>query len=296
MKTPLFEAASDALGCRVTGAESCIGGDINEAWKLRLEDGTTAFLKSRPGAPPEEFEAEAAGLDWLAEAGSLPVPKVLAVVGGDQPALVLDWIELGGRLDGEGEAVLGAGLARIHLMEAGAFGCLPDGSPGPDLMVGPVNLGGVVEADEGQGFGPTYARRLESLLSQALEKGTVETGQAATISALGARIEELAGPPEPPARTHGDLWSGNVLVASDGKPWLIDPAAHGAHRELDLAMLSLFGTPSDRFFSAYDEHFPLAPGHEERVPLWQIQPLLIHAILFGGRYGAAAARAAGHYL
>jgi len=292
----LFEAAARVVGSRLEGVVNCAGGDINQGWKLRLGDGTDAFLKSRPGAPAREFEVEAAGLDWLAAVGELPVPKVLGVVPGEQTGLLLEWIEPGGRLDSNGEVALGRGLARIHRREAAAYGQLPDGAPEGDLMVGPVSLGNFVDPDTRSGFGSCYARRLEGLARQAVDRGAIESGQAARVEKLCGRIDEFTGPPEPPARTHGDLWSGNVLVGADGRPWLIDPAAHGAHRELDLAMLALFGAPSDRFLGAYREEFPLAPDHHERVGLWQIQPLLIHAILFGGSYGAEAARAAGRYL
>ena len=79
------------------------------------------------------------------------------------------------------------------------------------------------------------------------------------------RIADLAGPAEPPARLHGDLWGGNVLAGADGRARLIDPAAYGGHREVDLAMLRLFGAPSQRVFAAYDEAAPLAEGHRERV-------------------------------
>jgi len=294
--TGLFEAAARAVGSQLEGVVNCAGGDINQAWKLRLGEGKEAFLKSRPGATVREFEVEAAGLQWLAAVGELPVPEVLGVVPGEQPGLLLEWIEPGGRLDSKGEVALGRGLARIHRQEAAAYGLLPDGAPEGDLMVGPVNLGNFVEHDTRQGFGPCFARRLEGLARQAVDRGALESDQAARIEKLCGRINEFTGPPEPPARTHGDLWSGNVLVGTDGRPWLIDPAAHGAHRELDLAMLALFGAPSDRFMGAYREEFPLAPDHHERVELWQIQPLLIHAILFGGSYGAEAARAAGRYV
>jgi fructosamine-3-kinase len=102
-------------------------------------------------------------------------------------------------------------------------------------------------------------------------------------------MDELAGPPEPPARLHGDLWSGNVIAGADGRARLVDPAAHGGHREVDLAMLRLFGGPSERCFAAYDEAAPLAPGHADRVALFQLLPLLVHAVLFGGSYGARVA-------
>ena len=102
------------------------------------------------------------------------------------------------------------------------------------------------------------------------------------------RIAELCGPAEPPARLHGDLWSGNVLADARGRPWLIDPTAYGGHREVDLAMLRLFGAPSPRIFDAYEEVSPLADGWRARVPLYQLLPLLVHAALFGGSYGAAA--------
>ncbi|HSD78362.1 MAG TPA: fructosamine kinase family protein, partial [Solirubrobacteraceae bacterium] len=113
--------------------------------------------------------------------------------------------------------------------------------------------------------------------------------------AARAGIVEFAGPPEPPARLHGDLWSGNVLHDGRGRPVLIDPAAYGGHREVDLAMLALFGSPAPALLRAYDEVHPRAPGHEERVALWQLFPLLVHTVLFGGSYGAAVDRAARRY-
>jgi fructosamine-3-kinase len=87
-----------------------------------------------------------------------------------------------------------------------------------------------------------------------------------------------------------------VLGDSTGRPWLIDPSAYGGHREIDLAMLRLFGGPRERVFDAYAEAYPLADGYEDRVELWQLLPLLVHAVLFGGPYGAAAERGARHYV
>ncbi len=110
------------------------------------------------------------------------------------------------------------------------------------------------------------------------------------------RLDELCGPAEPPARLHGDLWSGNVMAGPDGSPWLVDPAPYGGHREVDLAMLRLFGPPGRDFLAAYEEVAPLAAGHEERVALYQLLPLLVHSILFGGHYRAATVRAAEQYV
>ncbi len=107
-------------------------------------------------------------------------------------------------------------------------------------------------------------------------------------------MADLAGPSEPPARLHGDLWAGNVLWSGRG-PYLIDPIAYGGHREVDLAMLRLFGAPGPRFLEAYESITPLAPGHEDRVQLYQLFPLLVHAVLFGGSYGTSAERAARRY-
>src|SRR5690606_21722239 len=102
---------------------------------------------------------------------------------------------------------------------------------------------------------------------------------------------EHLGPVEPPTLVHGDLWSGNRLVDRHADSWLIDPCAHYGHREVDLAMMRLFGGFGDRAFAAYAQTFPPAEGWLERVALYQSVPLLVHAILFGGSYAGQAAAA-----
>ena len=132
-------------------------------------------------------------------------------------------------------------------------------------------------------------------LRRAAGTGALTGSDTRLVEEVISRIDDLAGPPEPPSRIHGDCWSGNVLW-SGGRGWLVDPAAQGGHRETDLAMLALFGAPHlDRILAAYQEVAPLAEGWRSRVPLHQLHPLLVHACLYGRSYREsvlAAARAA----
>jgi fructosamine-3-kinase len=272
----LAAAVGAATGREVLALEPVGGGDVNDAFRAQFADESFAFVKTRANVAPGEYAAEAAGLRWLAEPGALRVPDVLGVA---DDVLVLDWVDEGGRGD---TAAFGDGLAEVHAAGADAFG----GSA-------PLRLGSLVLPNDPTPDWPTFyaERRLLPLLEHA---GLSRFGNRA-VENVCARMEELAGPPEPPARLHGDLWSGNVLWGRDGKAWLIDPAAYGGHREVDLAMLRLFGSPGRQFLSAYEVRFPLTPGHEERVELYQLFPLLVHAALFGGGYPASAERVARAY-
>ena len=299
---PLAEAIREATGASVTEATRTSGGDINDAWRVRLDDGRDAFVKTRAGAPVGEYAAEAAGLRWLAEPDSLAVPEVLGVHDppGDEDAarlLALGWIDAG-RLDRAGEEELGRGLALVHCAGASRFGEPAPGAPAGNERVSPLRLGAVHLPNDATADWPSFyaERRLLPLAEMARERGALSAAGAGAIEGVCERMGALAGPPEAPARLHGDLWSGNVLAGSDGRPRLIDPAAYGGHREVDLAMLHLFGSPGARFLAAYEEVSPLADGFAERVQLWQLFPLLVHAVLFGGGYGASAERAARHYL
>ncbi|HXN38253.1 MAG TPA: fructosamine kinase family protein [Solirubrobacteraceae bacterium] len=292
-------------GARVLGLVG--GGDINEAFRVELADGRQAFVKTRPDAGADEYAAEAAGLRWLAEPGGVRTPEVLDV-GADYLALV--WIERGS-LDAAGTDELGHGLARTHLAGAPCFG-LPPNAGGDTTGTGsPDGESANARSVGGRTFGfgslrlsnepavdwPTFyaERRLRPLAAIARERGALSRTGVEAVERVCDRLPDLCGPAEPPARLHGDLWSGNVMADADGHPWLIDPSAYGGHREVDLAMLRLFGAPSERVFAAYEESAPLADGWRERVELYQLLPLLVHAVLFGGSYGPAAERAALRY-
>lgn len=275
------ERVGAALGGRVEDLRPVAGGDLNDAYRV-VVDGVPAFVKTADGVDPAVYPTEAAGLLWLAEPGALRVPAVLAV---DETFLALEWVEPG-HLDVPGEEELGRGLAAVHAAGAPAHG------GAHVLRIGPIALRDGPAAT----WADCYAwQRLEPLARTAADGGALDAEGAALVTRVCARMDALVGPPEPPARLHGDLWSGNVLADVDGRPWLVDPAAYGGHREVDLAMLRLFGGPSERCFAAYAEVAPLADGHEERVGLWQLFPLLAHAVLFGGGYGARASQVARRY-
>jgi fructosamine-3-kinase len=275
------------------------GGDINEAWRVLLADGTEAFVKTRPDAASGEYRREADGLRWLGEPGGLRVPRVLQVAADH---LVLEWVEPG-RLSPVGAEELGRGLAQVHAAGAAHFGdfrrSLGEDSKGRVEGESPdsAGFGSLRLPDTPSSDWPSFyaQRRLLPLAVQARDCGALTAAGARTVERVCERLDDLAGPKEAPARIHGDLWSGNVLADAEGRPWLIDPSAYGAHREVDLAMLRLFGLPSERIFAAYEELTPLAEGWRERVELWQLLPLLVHAVLFGGSYGPAAAAIAARY-
>ena len=235
-----------------------------------MSGSSTTFVKSDP-AP-----LEAAGLRWLADAGA----RVPAILSESPERLVLQRIEPG-HLSTDGEEELGRMLARMHAAGAPAFGSLPARGP---FLVGRCE----VPSPEGDEWNAYYLEH--RLLPLARRVGLEREVEQVRVDA----------PVEPPARLHGDLWSGNVLADRHGRPWLIDPAAYGGHREMDLAMLSLFGQVPPRTLSSYDEVHPLADGWRDRIGLWQLFPLLVHAVLFGGGYlarsrdlGAAAVLTAG---
>ncbi|HVQ90986.1 MAG TPA: fructosamine kinase family protein [Mycobacteriales bacterium] len=269
----VIERASVLLSCRVHKAEPHGAAITGRTWRITLADGRAVFMKSQPGAPAGFFAAEVAGLRWLAAAPA--GPPVPAVLGSDQETLILPWINAGTPSPG-GVERLGRELAALHAAGAPGFGA---DWPG---WIGAAEL----DNRPWPGWPDFYAAgRLQPYLRLLRDAGDLDVAGAAVFDRLADRLPYLAGPAEPPARIHGDLWSGNVLWDRDGRAWVIDPAAHGGHRETDLAMLALFGAAGlDRLLAAYHETAPLADGWPDRVGLHQLHPLLVHAVLFGGGY------------
>ncbi|EPJ34824.1 hypothetical protein STAFG_8107 [Streptomyces afghaniensis 772] len=273
--TTRTDAVARLTGRAVTG-ERPLSGALAE---VTLDDGRVVIVKrvDDPGAT----RAEAAGLRWLAGAGTVRVP---AVHGHDAHWLVVDRVEQG-RPSREAAVRFGRDLAALHAAGAPAFGAPPPGGPA-DAYIGLAPMRNEPRTD----WPGWYAEhRVLPYLRRAVDQGTVQPGEATDVERLCERLPELAGSAERPARLHGDLWNGNVLWAADGDVRLIDPAAHGGHRETDLAMLRLFGCPHlDEVLDGYQEKAPLADGWTDRVGVHQLFPLLVHAVLFGRSYAEQA--------
>jgi fructosamine-3-kinase len=287
MRDGVKRALEAALGAKIAGATPLAGGDINDAYSVALATGAKVFVKVNDRADRAMFPAEARGLAWLAEARALRIPEVRAVSRPDagEAFLALELLEPGPRVR-DFDDRLGRGLAALHRSGAAGYGL------GFDNFIGRL--------PQSNRARPTWAEfyrdeRLTPQIELARKAGRLTSRMARGFEALFARLPELVGAEEGPARIHGDLWGGNLHVDDRGEPCLIDPAPYGGHREMDLAMMRLFGGFSSRTFDAYEEAYPLAPGHHERVSLYQLYPLMVHVNLFGGSYAGSVESALREY-
>jgi len=283
----LRHALERTLGSPPRAARRLSGGDINDAFEVTLEDTRSVFVKTNARAAPEMFPAEARGLALLAEARALRVPEVLAVSAAhdDVRFLALELVPSGSPGRGHDET-LGRGLAALHRFGTPGFGLDHDNF-----------IGSLPQSNRAR---PSWAEfyekeRLAPQLARAVAQGRASAAMRRGFDRVVTRLSELVGPEEAPSRLHGDLWGGNLHTDDSGAPCLIDPAVYGGHREVDLAMMRLFGGFGERVFAAYSEAFPLAPGSRERIELYQLYPLMVHVNLFGGGYGASVERILARY-
>jgi len=275
-------------GLQVRSVSRVHGGDIAAAYRLETPQGPL-FVKTHPRPKPDMFAREAAGLRALRTHApdTLGVPEVLRE---SAQGLLLAWIDVApGRPGTATEEAFGTGLAELHRATNPTYGAIDHALAG---YLGSAEIDLTPTADWPEFF---VERRVRPLVERAIEAGRLDPAARAAVAACAPRAAALCGPPEPPALVHGDLWAGNRLVDRAGRNWLIDPACHWAHREIDLAMMSLFGGFGEACFAAYDEAYPLADGWRSRISWYQLPPLLVHAILFGGGYGASALAALRRY-
>ncbi len=261
------------------------GGDFAQAYQAKLSDDEQIFVKTHLNPPAFFFTTEATGLEWLRATGHVNVPKVLAV-SDDPPFLAMEWVDIG-REAPDTERLFGQELAKLHKSEFTCFG-RPDGRTTGSQAV--PNMA----CDSWKEFYAT--RRLLPLAKLAYDKNALSISCIAKIEKLTGKLAEFGAADEAACLLHGDLWAGNRVVDLQGKSWLIDPAAHGGHREFDLAMMRLFGGYGKECFNTYQEIYPLQNDWESRVALHQLAPLIVHAIKFGGSYAAATESAISNYV
>jgi len=254
----------------VISVTSVLGGDINETYKLETSKGVY-FVKINDGTKyPEMFAKEANGLNALAQTKMIKIPSVIHF---ENSFLLLEWIEHGDKKQGFWN-VFGSNLAKLHQVTNDRFGFEEDNY-----------IGSLIQSNSWQNTWTDFfvLQRLEPQLKLARENNLLDASIAKSFDRLFHKLEILF-PKEAPALIHGDLWSGNFMVSTDGSPVIMDPAVYYGHREMDLAMTQLFGGFDSKMYFSYNEQFPLEQGWEERVPLCNIYPLLVHVNLFGGSY------------
>jgi fructosamine-3-kinase len=265
------------------------GGDINQAGVLTTGAGRY-FVKWHNNPPPRFFECEAAGLSLLGAVGEVRVPGVVGhgVVPGSRAAyLILEWIERDGGGRQRAAERLGRELARQHAAPQAQYGLDHDNY-----------IGRLPQPNRQTGSWVDFYRteRLGAQRDQARANGLLPARRAGRLDRLMARLDEWIDEEYcQPSLLHGDLWGGNWMIDAAGGPVLIDPAVYVGDREADLAMTALFGGFPSAFYDAYDEEFPLAPGYEDRQPLYQLYYLLCHLNLFGESYGGSVDRILSRY-
>lgn len=258
------------------------GGDISAAWRYETGDGAL-FLKTGPASAQTMFEAEAEGLDELASANAVRVPKAIAAGAAGRDAFIaLEWLDFE-RTTRSAERELGEKLAALHQHTAERYGWHRDNTIGRT----PQNN---TWHDDWVSF--FRAERLGFQLELA-----AGNGYGGELQTLGRRLsdglEALFDGYDPEASLlHGDLWGGNWAVA-DGEPVIFDPAVYYGDRESDLAMTRLFGGFGPEFYAGYEGAWPLADGAGARVDLYQLYHLLNHLNLFGSAYASSAVAALG---
>lgn len=267
------------------------------------------YRKSRVGAPQGFFECEGRGLQWLAQAQQAGGPRVVQVVDWTDNYLNIERVQ-------ERQATVdaaynfGTALARMHDFGAQYFGQAPDHYSGT-CWFGPLQ--DPVPMDTGSWTDVvTYLveGRLLPMVRIGMQRYELNDYDMQLTRDVAQALPELLGKAaqDKPARVHGDLWAGNVMFTqkdqskqadttdasasshraprdTDIEAVLIDPAAHGGHREEDLAMLHLFGMRHlGAIMEGYQHVHPLKAGFDQRLTIWQLYPIAGHAVFFGGGY------------
>ncbi|HAD98630.1 MAG TPA: ketosamine-3-kinase [Cryomorphaceae bacterium] len=250
------------------------GGDINEAYRLDTDVGPLFLKKNHARKFPAMFEKEASGIELLARPGVIRLPKVIwwGEVA-EEAFLVLEFIE-SATPDSDFTERFGSQLAALHAVKGPYFGLDHDNYIGSLHQANrPTNSWAEFFVEE----------RLEPQFEKAFNAGYFHSSQRREMQRLFEKLD-IIFPEEKPALVHGDLWGGNYLTSTKGEPVLIDPAVYYGHREMDIAMMHLFGGFHKEVFYYYHQQYPLMEGWQRRTDLCNMYPLLVHVNLFGGSY------------
>nr|WP_294950604.1 fructosamine kinase family protein [uncultured Mucilaginibacter sp.] len=270
----VIASAEAALSAKITGIKPVSGGDINAVYSLQTANDKYLVKINSALRFPEMFRCEADGLAAIRNTGAVKTPNV--IVFGETAGysfLIMEWIEAGPLTD-IGLARLGEGLANLHHTTSPAFGYHEDS------YMGSLKQSNQAHSDWSAFY---ISERLEPLMVLAHKNGKLQTADLQKFDRIFAKLPTLFEP-ESPALLHGDLWSGNFIIDKQGQPYLIDPAVYYGHREIDIALTTLFGGFGQAFYDAYQYHYPLSKGADRRTKLWCLYPLLVHVNLFGGGY------------
>lgn len=256
------------------GISTVSGGSINEAYQLEMAPGNFFLKTNRADLFPNMFEAEANGLELLSKSAfKIPEPLLITESDGEQ-YLVMEWIEKGSTKPDFWDE-FGRCLAGLHTISSKDFGLDRNNY-----------IGSLHQSNTEHGTWADLYReeRLIPQMKMAEANGNLTSTMKGGFDTLFRELENIY-PIEKPSLIHGDLWSGNMMVAANGTPCIYDPAVYYGHREMDLGMMALFGGFGSEWIDAYNEVYPLESGWQERIPIGQLYPLMVHVNLFGGGYG-----------
>ncbi len=252
---------------------SVSGGCISNAYRLETGD-KHLFLKWNTSEYAQMFESEAIGLSMLASNSQIHTPMVFGHgLEEEKTYLLLEWIEKGST-QRHFWSDFAANLAQMHRITRNNFGLDHNNFIGRLLQKNN-------EHDSWNDF--FREERLKPQIQLAKSNGFIDSTIELKFEKLFQNLESLI-PEELPSFLHGDLWSGNFKVNAFGNVSFFDPAIHYGHRETEIAFTKLFGGFSEEFYTSYEEIFPLEKGFEERIPIHNLYPLLVHVNLFGSTY------------